>query len=153
MEKGGDIWNGTQANLDYYGRSEKSANQRNVSDYVYNGVLQDGSINTIPVDFFDINQLFEHNRFYRYGSLGVAEDYIVDGDALRINNITLSYNFKTITFLRSMKISAFVKNILLWSKSRLDAQTSFFDNENGQGLDFYNLPSLRSYGCSVSFLF
>lgn len=151
--KGGDIWNGTQANLDYYGRSEKSANRRNVSNYVYNGVLQDGSINTIPVDFFDINQPFEQNRFYRYGSLGVAEDYIVDGDALRINNITLSYNFKTITFLRSMKISAFAKNILLWSKSRLDAQTSFFDNENGQGLDFYNLPSMRSYGCSVSFLF
>lgn len=152
-QKGGDIWNGTNANLDYYGRSENSAQQRNFSNYIFDGVLQNGSMNNIPIDFFNVNHPFEQNKFYRYGSLSVAEDYIVKGDALRIHNITLSYNFREVKFLKNVKISAFAKNILLWSKNNLDPQTSFFDTENGQGLNFYNLPSMRSYGTSISFIF
>jgi len=151
--KGGDIWNGTNANLEYYGRSENSANQRNISNFIFNGVLQNGNVNNIPVDFFNVNQPFQQNKFYRYGSLGVAEDYIVKGDAVRINNITLNYSLRKVEFLKNMKFSVFTKNILLWSKNKIDAQTSFFDSDNGQGLNFYNLPSMRSYGASVSFIF
>ena len=151
--KGGDIWNGTNANLDYYGRSENSAQQRMISNFVYDGVLQNGNANNIPVDFFNVNTPFEQNKFYRYGSLGVAEDYIVKGDAVRINNVTLSYNLREIKFLKPIKMAIFVKNILLWSKNNLDAQTSFFDFENGQGLNFYNLPSMRTFGGSISFIF
>jgi len=151
--KGGDVWNGTQSNLDYYGRSQSSAEGRNISGYIFPGVSQNENPNTIPVDFYNLNNPFNENKWYRYGSLGVAEDHILKGDAVRINNITLSYTIRQLEFLKSMRISVFTKNILLWSKSKLDPQTSFFDNENGQGLNFYNLPSLRSYGCSVSFLF
>lgn len=151
--KGGDIWNGTSANLDYYGRSENSASQRSISNFIFDGVLQNGNGNNIPVDFFNINDPFEQNKFYRYGSLGVAENYIVKGDAVRINNITLSYNLRKIEFLKSVKISVFAKNILLWSKNKIDEQTSFFDSDNGQGLNFYNLPSMRSYGATISFIF
>lgn len=151
--KGGDIWNGNNANLDYYGRSENSANQRNISNFIFDGVFQNGNVNNIPVDFYNVNQPFEQNKFYRYGSLGVAEDYIVKGDALRINNVTLSYNLRKIEFLKNVKLSVFARNILLWSKNKLDPQTSFFDSDNGQGLNFYNLPSMRSYGASVSFIF
>lgn len=151
--KGGDIWNGTNANLDYYGRSANSAQQRNVSNFVFDGVLQNGSVNNIPVDFFNVDQPFDQNKFYRYGSLGVAENYIVKGDAVRINNITLSYSFRKAEFLKNIRLSVFAKNILLWSKNKIDAQTSFFDSDNGQGLNFYNLPSMRTYGGSVSFIF
>lgn len=151
--KGGDIWNGTNANLDYYGRSANSAQERNITNFVYEGVLQNGNVNNIPVDFFNINEPFEQNKFYRYGSLGVAEDYIVKGDAVRINNITLSYNFRKAEFLKNVRLSVFVKNILLWSKNNIDSQTSFLDSDNGQGLNFYNLPSLRTYGGSISFIF
>ena len=151
--KGGDVWNGTNASLDYYGRSENSTNERNISNFIFDGVLQNGNVNNIPVDFYNVNQPFEQNKFYRYGSLGVAEDYVVKGDALRINNVTLSCNLRKIEFLKNVKLSLFARNILLWSKSKLDPQTSFFDSDNGQGLNFYNLPSMRSYGASVSFIF
>ncbi|MBO6186522.1 MAG: hypothetical protein J6O88_17840 [Chryseobacterium sp.] len=151
--KGGDIWNGTNANLDYYGRSENSASQRSISNFIFDGVLQNGNVNNIPVDFFNIDEPFEQNKFYRYGSLGVAEDYIVKGDAVRINNITLSYNLRKTELLKNVKISVFAKNILLWSKNKIDEQTSFFDSDNGQGLNFYNLPSMRSYGATISFIF
>ena len=151
--KGGDVWNGTNANLEYYGRSANSSQQRNISNFVYDGVLQNGNVNNIPVDFFNINEPFEQNKFYRYGSLGIAEDYIVKGDAVRINTVTLSYNFRKAEFLKNVRLSVFAKNILLWSKNNIDAQTSFFDSDNGQGLNFYNLPSMRTYGGSVSLIF
>ena len=150
---GGDIWNGTQANLDHYGRSENSAQQRNITNFVYGGVLPNGDPNTVPVDLYDLNLPFEQNKWYRYGSLGVAEDHIVKGDAVRINNISLAYNLREIKPFDHIKFSVFAQNILLWSKNKIDSQTSFYDNENGQGLDFYNIPSMRSYGLKISFLF
>ena len=92
--KGGDIWNGTAANLDYYGRSRNSAEQRNIANYTFNGVLQNGNSNTILVDFYNVNQNFENNLWYRYGFTGVAENYISKADQIRLNNILLSYSIK-----------------------------------------------------------
>ncbi|HEX2627540.1 MAG TPA: hypothetical protein VHM26_00960, partial [Chitinophagaceae bacterium] len=52
-KKGGDIWNGTQAMLDYYGRSATTGDQRNITNYIFDGVLENGHTNTIPVNFYD----------------------------------------------------------------------------------------------------
>ncbi len=40
---GGDVWNGTQATLDYYGVSKSTADLRNTNDYIFSGVRQDGT--------------------------------------------------------------------------------------------------------------
>ena len=153
-KKGGQLWNGTQAVLDYYGRSKTSGDDRNLKNYVFSGVHANGNINQTPVDFYDPNQSVSENRWTRYGYTGVAESYVQNADYVRINSVSLGAKFDVGNFRRSLGVSLFVNNILLWqANSGVDPSQNFYDLDSGRGLDFFNLPSYKSFGCMVSFQF
>jgi len=153
-KKGGQTWNGTQAVLDYYGRSQTSADERNIKNYVFEGVNYNGNVNQIPVDFYNPNQSVSENRWARYGFLGVAENYVEKADYIRINDISLSAYFDVGDFKRALGISFYVNNIFLWQANNgVDSNQNFYDFDNSRGLDFFNLPSFKTFGCTVSFKF
>lgn len=153
-KKGGQMWNGTQAVLDYYGRSQTSADERNIKNYVFEGVNYNGNVNQISVDFYNPNQSISDNRWTRYGFLGVAENYVEKADYIRINDITLSAYFDIGKLRRALGVSFYVNNIFLWqANSGVDSDQNFYDFDNSRGLDFFNLPSFKTYGCTVSFKF
>lgn len=153
-KKGGQIWNGTQAVMDYYGRSQSSGEDRNIKNYVFQGVNAGGNANQIPVDFYDPGQNVSKNRWTRYGYLGVAEDYVQKADYIRINNISLTGKFDVGRFKRGLGVTLYVNNILLWQANKgADPNQNFYDLDNGRGLDFFNLPSYKTFGCMVSFQF
>ena len=153
-QKGGRLWNGTQAVLDYYGRSQNSADSRNVKNYVFEGVQANGSMNQTPVDFYDPDRSVTQNRWTRYGYLGVAEEYVQKADYVRVNSISLSANLPVNHTGTSLVLTFYVNNIILWQANNgADPNQNFYDQENGKGLDFFNLPSFKTYGCMVSFKF
>ncbi|MGU3376476.1 hypothetical protein [Chryseobacterium sp. M5A1_1a] len=153
-KKGGQVWNGTQAVLDYYGRSYDSGVERNTKNYIFQGVHANGNINQTPVDFYDPHRNVQENRWSRYGYLGVAENYVQKADYVRINNISLSANFPINNTQRSLKFTLYVDNIMLWQANKgVDPNQNFYDTDNGRGLDFFNLPSFKTFGCIVSFKF
>ncbi|RXM39332.1 hypothetical protein BOQ62_12190 [Chryseobacterium sp. CH21] len=153
-KKGGQLWNGTQAVLDYYGRSESSGEERNSKNYIFEGVHSDGNINQIPVDFYDPNLNVQQNRWSRYGYLGVAENYVQKADYIRINNISLSSNFPINCGKQNLKLTFYVNNIMLWQANKgVDPNQNFYDMDHGRGLDFFNLPSFKTFGCIVSLRF
>lgn len=153
--KGGDIWNGTAANLDYFGRSQNSAEQRNIANYTFSGVLQNGNPNLILVDFYNVNQNFENNLWYRYGYTGVAENYISKATQIRLNNILLSYTIKrNVLPFNELKLSASFNNFIIWSKYKgVDSTQNFYNSSDVQGLDFYNLPSVKSFAFQIAVKF
>ncbi|WP_143883586.1 hypothetical protein [Chryseobacterium binzhouense] len=153
-KKGGQIWNGTQAVLDYYGRSQTSADERNIKNYVFEGVNSNGNVNQIPVDFYNPNLSVNENRWTRYGFLGVAEYYVQKSDYIRINDIALSAYFDVGNLRRALGVSFYVNNIFIWqANTGVDSNQNFYDFDNSRGLDFFNLPSFKTYGCTVSFKF
>lgn len=153
-KKGGQIWNGTQAVLDYYGRSYSSGEERNIKNYVFQGVNSNGNVNQIPIDFYNQNKEVTENRWSRYGYLGVAENYVQKSDYVRINNISLSANFPINNTFRTLTVTFYVNNILLWQANRgADPHQNFYDTDNGKGLDYFNLPSFKTFGCMFSFKF
>ncbi|MCT2562037.1 hypothetical protein [Chryseobacterium herbae] len=153
-KKGGQLWNGTQAVLDYYGRSQNSGDERNIKNYVFQGVDSNGNSNQIPVDFYNPAQNVSENRWTRYGYLGVAEDYVQKADYIRINNISLTGKFDVGKFRRGLGITFYINNILLWQANKgVDPNQNFYDLDSGRGLDFFNLPSYKTFGCMVSFQF
>jgi hypothetical protein len=153
-KKGGETWNGTQAALDYYGRSAASANERNTTGYVFKGVLQNGHINDIPVNFYDATLPVENNRWVRYGLSGVAANYIQKTDYLRLNNIQLSYKFDIGNGRQYLTLSMYLSNLMLWTPYRgADPNQLMYDQPNTAGLDFFNLPAAKTYGFNVSLQF
>lgn len=150
-KKGGNVWNGTAATLDYYGRSATTAAQRNTTGYVFKGVLENGHVNDIPVSFYDPSQPLEQNRWVRYGAQGVAEDYIEDGSRLCINNITLTYKMKFRHWRTVPSVSVYAGNLLLWTAySGADPNQLLLDMPGTTGLDFFNLPSAKTFGVNFS---
>ena len=153
-KKGGDIWNGTQAVLDYFGRSKTSALLRNTTGYIFPGVLQDGHGNNIPVSFYDPNLPIEENRWVRYGYSGVAEEYVQKADYIRINNLALSYKLLSKKYIQTITFTLYANNFMIWSAYKgADQNQLLYDQPNTNGLDLFNIPSSKSYGFNVSIQF
>ncbi|MBS1509526.1 MAG: hypothetical protein JST86_01700 [Bacteroidetes bacterium] len=151
-KKGGDIWNGTQAMLDYYGRSAASGALRNTTGYIFPGVDGNGKPNSIPVNFYDASLPVQQNRWVRYGVTGVAESYIQKGDYIRLHTIGISYTHQIKkVYNRTVRFTLYGSNFMIWSACKHgDASTVLFDQPNGTGLDFFNIPSVHAIGCAVS---
>jgi hypothetical protein len=153
-KKGGERWNGTQAVLDYYGRSQTSAEGRTTTGYVFPGVQTNGSPNTVPVDFYNPKLPLENNRWVRYGYIGVAADYIERADWLRVNTLKLSYQQPFKHVIQKLTLSAYINNLMLWTPySGVDPEQLLFDQPNSTGLDFFNLPATKTYGFNVTLQF
>lgn len=152
--KGGDVWNGTAATLDYYGRSATTAAQRNITGYLFPGTLVGGGKNNIPVSFYDAGLPIGQNRWVRYGYSGVAESYIQKGDNIRIHNLSLACDVKFRKYLQEVKLTGWVRNVILWTAYKgVDPNQLLYDQPGSDGLDFFNLPSTKTYGLSASIQF
>jgi hypothetical protein len=153
--KGGDAWNGTEAVLDYYGRSEKTAGLRNTTNYVFAGVSEDGHFNTVPVSFYDPALPVTANRWTRYGLGGIAEEYIQKADQVRIQALSLSCKFNFKKYIQMLTLSTYVHNLVLWSayKGADPGARLLYDQPNTSGLDFFNLPATKTYGFAASIQF
>ena len=73
----------------------------------------------------------------------------------RLNNILLSYTFRrNILPFNELKMSASINNFIIWSKYKgVDATQNFYNSRDLQGLDFYNLPSVKSYALQIAVKF
>ena len=152
--KGGDIWDGTQSVLDYYGRSAATGSQRNTTNYVFPGVMNNGAHNAVPVSFYDPSLPVTQNRWVRYGYTGVAQAYMQKGDNLRINLLSLAYTIPLKGPRQQIRVLAYAENLLVWSAYKGgDPQQRLFDQPDASGLDFFNLPSPKSFGLNVSIQF
>jgi hypothetical protein len=154
FKKGGQVWNGTASMLDYLGRSSNTGNHRNIANYIFEGVDVNGNINQIPVNFYDPAQPLSANRWVRYGSDGVGEDYIEDASWIRLSEVMLSYRLKQ-TFrssvIKDFKVSLMVRNVFVITPySGVDPSAGLFGYSSGAGLDLFNVPSTRNYSAQIT---
>ena len=150
---GGDRWNGTRAVLNYQGISEESGQQRNTKNHIFEGVDISGNQNTMPVDFYNPNEPISQNRWVRYGAVGVGEEYIEKASFFRLSKISLSYEKPLRRFFNGITITASAHNLLLISPYKGTSPSSLlFGNNTAKGLDMFNLPSVRSFSLSISFV-
>lgn len=153
-KKGGKMWNGTESAMNYYGTSQHSANHRNTTNYIFPGVLSDGTTNNIPVSFYGNN--LDENRWVRYGQYGVGEDGIEDASYIKLREVSLGYRIPIRLFERrtQLKLSLFATNILLFSRYKgVDPETNLTGSSNGFGLDYFNIPGVHSFGMSLNWEF
>ncbi len=154
FQKGGDVWNGTQNVLNYFGRSQESATQRNITNYIFDGINTSGLVNTTKVDFANPDTNVNKNRWVRYGYDGVAEEAIVDGSYINLRSINLSYDFgkdSNKNFFKSLKVIFYAENLLLIAKNKgISPYSSLFGHSSSNGLNYFNMPIFREIGIKLN---
>ncbi|MEM9886872.1 MAG: SusC/RagA family TonB-linked outer membrane protein [Bacteroidota bacterium] len=165
IKEGGDMWNGTQGALTFFGMSELTEDRDATlpdgspdydnATFVFEGVnASDGSPNTVaaPLD--------ENWYLGNGGGFGsVAEHFVQDASFYRLRLATLSYTFNNNLLQNSpfsdLRLNFTGRNLLLWTPYEgIDPETSLVgSSSNGQGIDYFQMPNTRSYavGLNVSF--
>ena len=137
---GGLVVSDTQAMLDRFGVSARSAAARD------NGgvALPDGNI-------------AEAEDYYTKVSSAVGTYYVYDGTNVRLADLSLNYRLPKKWFKNKldMTVSLTGKNLwLIYCKAPFDPEsTSAVSNNFYQGLDYFQSPSLRSFGFNVKLSF
>ena len=140
--EGGDLWNGTAWALSFFGRSQLTAETRVETPTPIEGIKQsDGSVNDIAV---------VRDQNYWTSSLGgfgaIGEQFVQDGGWIRLREIGLNYRLPAASkFLKGGSIGVSGRN--LWFTTDydgIDPETSLTSTGNGQGFDYFNMPSTRS---------
>jgi len=159
IREGGDVWCGTCEIADYFGTSQKTAEQRSITGYVFDGVNVDtGQPNTTEVAFADPTKPVNTNRWVRYGFTGAAEDYVYDSSWIRLREVALTYSLpRSIidnTFLSGGSLTLAGRNLfLITDYPGVDPETNLNGDNNGIGLDYMNQPSTKSYAITAKINF
>jgi len=159
IRQGGQIWNGTQGVMNYFGTSKISADERDVRGYVFEGVTASGEVNTVPVDFANPALGLSSYRRIRYGFGDISEESIQDGSWVRLRELSISYQLPSsllekTKLINGASISFTGRNLWLSTKyTGIDPETNLTGSSNGIGLDYFNMPNTRSYGVNLRFEF
>ncbi len=159
IRQGGDVWCGTCGIVDYFGTSQTTAEQRDITDFVFDGVnANTGETNTTEVALADPANGLGGNYWTRYAFGGVSEDYIFDSSWVRLREASITYSLPSSlidnTFLSGGSFTLAGRNLfLITDYPGIDPETNLTGASNGIGLDYFNQPNTRSYALTVKLNF
>jgi len=175
IKHGGQMWNGTKGALYYFG-THGDTETRN-DDYTFgNGVMghlnADGEVVHYDTDGVTeiagagaantaVVKLDENWRWWNgmgSGFTGPSEDYIEDAGWVRLREVSLAYNFKSmiggVSWLQNLEVYFTGRNLWLSTPyTGIDPETSLLGSSNAQGFDYFNMPGTKSYifGLKIGF--
>ncbi|MEM6344665.1 MAG: SusC/RagA family TonB-linked outer membrane protein [Bacteroidota bacterium] len=158
IRQGGDMWCGTCGVIDYFGTSAASGEQRTNTNFVFDGVKEDGSTNTTPVALYKEDGGLGDIYWVRYGFGGIGEMSIYDTSWRRLRELTLSYSVPSSALanlpIGSLNVSVYGRNLWLQTDyPGIDPETNLTGASNGIGLDYFNMPNAKSYGVNLQLTF
>ncbi len=142
IKKGGQMFNGTRgANINFGATTSTEDRGRS---YIFDGVLSDGRPNNIVVN---PGQAWYLGAGGFFG--GPGGPFIDATDWIRLREVSLSYRLPQRVVgtvgLTGAEIFMSGKNLLLFTPyDGVDPETSLFGATNAQGMDYYNMPGVRS---------
>jgi TonB-linked SusC/RagA family outer membrane protein len=152
IKHGGDMWNGTKGALTTFGRSKVT--EYRGEEKIFDGVKQsNGSKN-------DIKTVLNEKWYTGLGGgfNGPAEQFVEDGSFVRLTEVALAYEINPEYLKRvhvtGLSVSVYGRNLWLKTKySGVDPDTSLVGGDNGQGIDYFNNPGVRTLGAKIRLLF
>jgi len=148
---GGEVYSGADAGLDARGVSARSLQFRD-------GVVVDGVVNTGTDDapVWEPNTT-EINAQQYYGALsGNAANYTYDQTNVRLRELAITYRVPSKilskTFFNAASFSVIGRNLFFFHKEieNFDPESSYSTTSFAQGVLFYTMPSLKSFGFNLN---
>jgi iron complex outermembrane receptor protein len=140
---------GFSTSLRYKNWNVSTSLRANIGNYVYNGMaMTTGAYNTISYNDYQLNNL---NRSYLktgFQTRQYLSDYFVENASfLKMDNLSLGYNFGKINQKIGLNISATVQNVFTLTKySGVDPEVP-----NGMDSSFYPRPRIFSLSVGIEF--
>jgi outer membrane receptor protein involved in Fe transport len=147
---GGVVASHTQAVLGGLGKLPETLEGRESNNYIVPGVLAGTKTpNNIAIN--------PRNYWQFVGGRGnpVGEQWVYDATNIRLRQATLNYKLPaslfTKSFIQSINVSLYGRNLFFFKNDApFDPEVSLNSVLGGQGIDFYSLPTTRSYGFNVN---
>ena len=157
-KKGGCMYAGSAAMMDYYGTSMVSQEFREKESFMFDfepsvkitGYDAAGNPQYAPND---IEIPGEYAQYYFNTLSDISKYFVRDASYLKLREVSLSYPVFKSKFV-NITASAFARNILLWTAIRgFDPEASQGNNNMSGGFERFSLPGSSSYGAGLKFNF
>ena len=140
---------GLSSSLNYKKWSLDMSFRANVGNYVYNGMgMNTGAWSTVSYNSYQLNNL--STSFQKTGFQGrqyLSDYYVENASFLKMDNLTLGYNFGKLWDTCSLNINGMVQNVFTITKySGVDPEVP-----NGMDVSFYPRPRTFSLGLGLNF--
>lgn len=153
-KQGGQMYSGTSSLLDYYGTSQRSADFRKKSSFMF----ELDAVKKIGLDA-DQNPIYAPNDIEISGSNAAAyfsamnnisESMVFDNSFIKLREISAIYPVYKKNSL-AVNLSVFARNVILWSELKgLDPEASQGNNNMAGAFERFSLPGSASYGFGIN---
>ncbi len=168
IKHGGQIWNGTRGALSYFGTSKETDNrgtsalfqgllghldaQGNVLHYAPDGITEIAGAGTANATETIYDQYYWQNIGSSF--IGPSEQSVEDASFVKLRQVSLTVAIpKSIlkSAFKNLSFTVFANNIILSTNyNGVDPETSLAGPANGQGLDYFNNASAKSFGARLN---
>ena len=150
-KQGGHMYSGMNGLNDSYGVSKRTEDRE--STFVFNGYKADGTPNDIVRG--GPNDKGAYETFYANVWGNHSEGYIYGNSFVKLRELSLSYAIPQAIFSHvDVRISAFARNMLLWTElPNADPESSQGNNNMMGGFERFSLPQTSSYGLGLTINF
>jgi TonB-linked SusC/RagA family outer membrane protein len=150
-KNGGHMYSGSNGLLDLYGMSARTGDRE--STFVFDGYKADGTPNNIARGGADDQGAYQ-TLFSDV--LGNIDEYYIHGNSfVKLRELSLKYSLpKSLMPKVDISVSAFARNILLWTElDNLDPESSQGNNNMAGGFERFTLPQATSFGFGLEVKF
>lgn len=147
IKQGGDVWDGTQGALMYFGTSAETLDRG--TSVVFNGYGPGAGKSVV-----------KSQAYYQgvgSGFVGPSSSNMEDGSYVKLREISIAYTLrndfiKEWTGISSIDLRLSARNLKTWTKYKgIDPETNLSGGTNLRGLDYFNNPQTRSIVLSLRF--
>lgn len=140
---------GFSSSLNYKKWTMNMSFRANIGNYVYNGMaMNSGAWSTVSYNDYQINNLSSSYLKTGFNNRQYLSDYYVENASfLKMDNLTLGYNFGKLWNFANVNINAMVQNVFtITNYSGVDPEVP-----NGMDISFYPRPRTYSLGLGLNF--
>ncbi len=150
-KKGGHMYHGSNGCFDMYGVSSKTEDR--TSTFVYDGYKADGTKNDIVRG--GENDSGAYQTLYCDVLPNISEASVYGNSFVKLREVALKYSVpSTIIPKVNVTLSAFARNILLWSElDNFDPESSQGTGNMTGGFERFSMPQTKSFGFGVEVKF
>ncbi|MBW7890620.1 MAG: SusC/RagA family TonB-linked outer membrane protein [Chitinophagaceae bacterium] len=140
---GGVAFSKTEAFLDSYGVSKRTAEARSGSTIPIDAIQGTTKVTSInPVDYY--SAIGDRNK--------IMEPYVFSRTNVRLAQFVLGYNFRTSpsAFVKNFSVSLVGRNLFFfYKKAPYDPEQAMSTSNSMQSNDVFSVPPVRSYGITL----